>query len=148
MSDTTDQAPEPTRRDVLDTLLVAGGAIWAAGVVVPGAIFVWPARSGGPGEEYAKAGSTSDFPVGTARMVRKSGKPVMVLRVKDDDYRAFSAVCTHLACVVRWDEATKRIACPCHAGFFDTEGKVISGPPPRALTPYRVIIAGDEVRVY
>lgn len=148
MSERTDSDSEPTRRDVIDKLLVAGAAIWTTGVVVPAAIFIWPARAGGPGEEYAKAGSPSDFPVGTARMVRKSGKPVMVLRVKEDDYRAFSAVCTHLGCVVRWDEDSKRIACPCHAGFFDTEGKVISGPPPRALAPYRVIIAGDEVRVY
>jgi menaquinol-cytochrome c reductase iron-sulfur subunit len=44
-----------------------------------------------------------------------------------------SAVCTHLGCNVRWRSDEERFACPCHKGFYDAEGNVISGPPPRAL---------------
>lgn len=44
-----------------------------------------------------------------------------------------SAVCTHLGCNVRWREDESRFVCPCHAGVYDADGKVVSGPPPKAL---------------
>lgn len=46
---------------------------------------------------------------------------------------AFSAQCTHLGCNVRWRKDESRFACPCHQGYYDTDGAVISGPPPRPL---------------
>ena len=49
------------------------------------------------------------------------------------EFLALSAVCTHLGCNVRWREGESRFACPCHAGFYDANGNVISGPPPRPL---------------
>lgn len=49
------------------------------------------------------------------------------------EFRALSAVCTHLGCNVRWRPEDSKFACPCHAGFYDANGDVISGPPPRPL---------------
>lgn len=49
------------------------------------------------------------------------------------EFLALSAVCTHLGCNVRWRPEDSRFACPCHAGFYDPNGDVISGPPPRPL---------------
>ena len=49
------------------------------------------------------------------------------------EFIALSAVCTHLGCNVRWRREESRFACPCHAGFYDPNGDVISGPPPRPL---------------
>jgi cytochrome b6-f complex iron-sulfur subunit len=138
----------PERRDFLQGVLATGGCIWAAGVAVPAAVYLWPARASGPGSDHVDAGSTKDFPVGTERMVQKTGKPILVLRVKEDEFRAFSAVCTHLACVVRWDAQRRQILCPCHAGVFGPDGAVVSGPPPRPLTAYRVVVVDDTVRVY
>lgn len=143
-----DPQQDISRRDLLDRVLVAGGAVWATGVAVPAAAFLWPARSSGPGEEYVEIDALDEFPVGSARMAQKSGKPIMVLRIKEDEFRAFSAICTHLACVVRWDPQTRQIRCPCHAGFFAPDGSVISGPPPRPLAAYRVVVLGDRLRVY
>jgi cytochrome b6-f complex iron-sulfur subunit len=136
------------RRDFLERALVAGGCVWAAGVAVPSAVYLWPARASGPGTDHVDAGSTKDFPVGTERLVQKAGKPILVLRVKEDEFRAFSAVCTHLACVVRWNAQRRQILCPCHAGVFGPDGAVISGPPPRPLAPYRVVVIDETVRVY
>lgn len=48
-------------------------------------------------------------------------------------YRALSATCTHLGCGVTWDDAKKQFLCPCHGGVFDRSGKVLAGPPPRAM---------------
>ena len=49
-------------------------------------------------------------------------------------FRAFSAICTHLGCIVGWDAARHQIACPCHAGFFDINGRPVAGPP--RMAPY------------
>jgi cytochrome b6-f complex iron-sulfur subunit len=62
-------------------------------------------------------------------------------------FRAFSAICTHLGCIVGWDAARRQIECPCHAGFFDLNGRVVSGPPPRPLTEYGVVVVNNEVIV-
>jgi len=50
-----------------------------------------------------------------------------------DDYRAFSATCTHLGCRVRWNAESSQFRCPCHGGVFDREGNVVDGPPPAPL---------------
>ena len=49
------------------------------------------------------------------------------------EFQALSAVCTHLGCNVRWRPEDSKFACPCHEGFYDANGDVISGPPPRPL---------------
>ena len=62
---------------------------------------------------------------------------VYVKRVKEDEVIAISASCTHLGCIVTWDEELKIFKCPCHDGRFDGEGRVISGPPPGPLRRHR-----------
>ena len=37
--------------------------------------------------------------------------------------------------------------CPCHDGRFDLTGKNVSGPPPRPLPEFTVVLKGDEVYV-
>src|SRR5262249_1826981 len=58
------------------------------------------------------------------------GQPLVVLRPQDGPPRAISLVCTHLGCRVHWEARQQRFLCPCHLGFFDAQGNVVSGPPP------------------
>ncbi|HUT53676.1 MAG TPA: Rieske (2Fe-2S) protein [bacterium] len=136
-----------TRRGALDLLLAMGGAIWGLGMAVPAAVYLWPARSSGPAEAVVKVGAVNDLAVGAAKMVQSRGRPIIVLRLGADEFKAFSAICTHLGCVVEWDPARTVISCPCHAGVFSPDGQVVSGPPPAPLKAYPVMVVGGEVRV-
>lgn len=83
------------------------------------------------------------------------GKPVLGSDIKDGDsfvglskdgptivikragkLSVFSAVCTHLGCLVKWLPNEEVFLCPCHAGRFDANGVNISGPPPSPLQAY------------
>ena len=48
--------------------------------------------------------------------------------------KSFIAICTHAYCTVRYVPTEKYIHCACHNGYYDLDGKVIKGPPPRPLT--------------
>lgn len=141
MSDKTD------RRSFLDLALKGGLAVWGVGMAAPTVVYLWPAHAGGGKAGSVSAGPVKDFAVGTSRMVQSEGKPILVLRVSEEIFRAFSPICTHLGCIVKWDPAARKIVCPCHAGEFDAEGKNVAGPPPRPLTSYAVSVVGSEVVV-
>jgi cytochrome b6-f complex iron-sulfur subunit len=74
------------------------------------------------------------------KIVPFGNQPVIVIRLSDTDIRAFSAVCTHLACIVEFQKARQDIFCNCHNGVYDLHGRNIAGPPPRPLTPFQVHI--------
>ncbi len=76
------------------------------------------------------------------------GKELILLRSGEKEVKAISTVCTHLGCSVHWEKDKKRFFCPCHAGVFDPDGKVVSGPPPRDLDSYDIDIEGDNVYIY
>jgi cytochrome b6-f complex iron-sulfur subunit len=80
-------------------------------------------------------------------MVHSEGEPIIVIRRDESKFLAFSAKCTHLGCIVNWDDSQKTINCPCHAGVFSAEGKPVSGPPPKPLKEYKVVVVGKEVQI-
>lgn len=63
--------------------------------------------------------------------------PTIVIK-RNRKLNAFSAVCTHLGCLVKWIPNEEVFFCPCHAGKFDANGVNISGPPPNPLQSYDV----------
>ena len=136
----------PSRRDLLDAALAAGSVVWAVGVAVPTAMYVWPAGSGGPAKTVLELDPGS-VPVGTGRVVRAGEKPVLVLHLPGGEFRALSAVCTHLGCIVHWDALQGRILCPCHGAAFVPDGSVASGPPPRPLAVYPCRVVDGTLRI-
>jgi cytochrome b6-f complex iron-sulfur subunit len=81
------------------------------------------------------------------KILRFGDQPVILIRVSQNDFRAFSAVCTHLECIVTYRKDRRLIWCYCHNGVYNLKGINIAGPPPRPLTPYKVhIVAGKGER--
>ncbi len=68
-----------------------------------------------------------------------------VKRVKDDEVIAISAACTHLGCIVTWDEEQQIFKCPCHDGRYNPQGQVISGPPPAPLRRHKTKIEDGRI---
>jgi len=68
-----------------------------------------------------------------------------VRRVKEDEVIAISATCTHLGCIVTWDDAQQIFKCPCHDGRYDPQGQVISGPPPAPLRRHKTKIEDGRI---
>lgn len=68
-----------------------------------------------------------------------------IKRVKEDEVIAISAGCTHLGCIVSWDEEQKIFQCPCHDGRYDADGRVISGPPPAPLKRHKAKIEDGKI---
>jgi len=78
-------------------------------------------------------------------LTEKTRKLAYVKREKEGQIVAISAGCTHLGCIVTWDEAKKIFKCPCHDGRFDVDGRVISGPPPAPLKRHRTRIDNGKI---
>jgi glycine/D-amino acid oxidase-like deaminating enzyme/nitrite reductase/ring-hydroxylating ferredoxin subunit len=72
---------------------------------------------------------------GSGAVVRRGLSKVAVYRDERGVLHERSAVCTHLGCIVRWNEAENTWDCPCHGSRFDKLGDVINGPANRGLTP-------------
>jgi cytochrome b6-f complex iron-sulfur subunit len=136
------------RRGFIKYILLGFSALaTAGGVLYPIISFLWPPRAGasGAGDRVAAA-SAADLPVGQGAVYSVSNKPVIVIHTPDG-FKALDAVCTHLGCIVFWNEQRQVIACPCHEAYFNTNGAVISGPPPSPLEIYRVQVEGDQIYV-
>jgi Rieske Fe-S protein len=70
---------------------------------------------------------------------------VYVKQVNADEVIAISAACSHLGCIVTWDEEQKLFKCPCHDGSYDMAGRVVSGPPPRPLKRHKTKIEDGKI---
>jgi cytochrome b6-f complex iron-sulfur subunit len=89
--------------------------------------------------------SADEILKGAGKEVVLGNKPVWVIQDKRGNYKALSAICTHLGCIVEWQQDKQIFFCPCHAGVFDDNGRVISGPPPRPLPEYGLKIKDGRV---
>lgn len=84
---------------------------------------------------------------GEAKFFEFAGSPAVLVRTKNGSLAALSAVCTHLGCIVQWEEDQQSFLCPCHAGRFTPEGNVISGPPPQPLDRLPVAVVDGSIIV-
>lgn len=101
-----------------------------------------PASGAAGGAELA---STSDIPVGGGKIFKD--RKIVVTQPTKDEFKAFSAICTHQGCTVS-TVANGTIDCPCHGSKYRiTDASVVAGPAPRPLPAERITVEGNSIRL-
>lgn len=136
-----------SRRNVLNYLLGTGAMATLAAIFYPVARFMIPPRVIESSASSVVAAKTSEIKPNEGRIFKFGSKPGILVQTPEGQYRAFSAICTHLDCTVQYRPDEKLIWCACHNGRYDLEGKNISGPPPRPLESFNVNVRGNEIVV-
>lgn len=135
------------RRSVLNCLLGAGTMATLGAILYPVIRFMIPPRVVESPESSVVAARVAELKPNQGRTFRFGTRPGLLIQTSSGEYRAFSAICTHLDCTVQYRPDEQLIWCACHNGRYDLTGKNISGPPPRPLEEYRVNVRGDEIVV-
>lgn len=65
---------------------------------------------------------------GEAAILKVDGENVAGYRDPDGALHAVSAVCTHMGCILGWNETDRSWDCPCHGSRFGLDGEVLHGP--------------------
>ena len=89
----------------------------------------------------------ADIPTNGAEIFQFGSRAGILIRTPAGEFRAFSAKCTHLGCIVQYRSDIGHIWCACHNGHFDLNGQNVSGPPPAPLEAYAVNVRGDQIVV-
>ena len=76
----------------------------------------------------AEGKTTRAVPRRAGKVIDLDGQKVAAYRDARGNLTKRSAVCTHMGCLVDWNEAERTWDCPCHGSRFKPDGSVISGP--------------------
>jgi len=136
-----------TRRRLLDWFLGTSLGAMCLSVLYPVARYLTPPDVPESQSKSTRAALDGELKPNDARVFRFGSYPALLVRDQDGGYRAFAATCTHLSCTVQYRGDLKQIWCACHNGFYDLNGRNVSGPPPRPLEQYAVHVANGEVVV-
>jgi Rieske Fe-S protein len=82
-----------------------------------------------------KNAGIENVPRGEGRVVMVGDQRAAVHRRDDGSVVKVSAVCTHMGCLVRWNNAERTWDCPCHGSRFTPDGLVLGGPAEAPLEP-------------
>jgi len=136
-----------TRRQFLINLLMGGGLLASAALLVRhGIAFIFP-KAEPPISRKLLIGRVGELKVGEAKEFQIGDRDLYFVNTADD-YKVFSSICTHLGCKVRWEAHRNRFYCSCHQGVFGNDGKVLEGPPPRALDEFKVQVDNNLVYMW
>jgi Rieske Fe-S protein len=136
-----------TRREFVK--LVNRGLVVTGAAVIVGPLvgYFYPKNLQETPSEPVLVCPVDELPIGESKTIGYGRYPALVINTPDG-LRAFSAVCTHFACIVKWNADQGKIYCPCHDGYFDpNDGHVIAGPPPLGLTPIAVNVVNNEIYI-
>ncbi len=137
------EAFAPDRRRFINWFLGSTLGALAVSVLYPVLRYISPPRVPEASTNQIEAGPANDPALMDKgfKIVRFGAEPVILIRLSDTEFKAFSATCTHLDCIVGFQKDKTRIYCNCHGGVYDMNGRNVAGPPPRPLTPFKVNLA-------
>lgn len=141
------------RRDFVKVVTALIGTVMGAVIGLPAIGYILaPALKKQASDAWIPAGPVENFPDGEPTLFNFTRSKVngwektvnsygvYILRRDGNKILALSNSCTHLSCRVSWKPEENRYTCPCHAGYFNVDGDVLDGPPPRPLDAYETKI--------
>ena len=157
------QEPQRDTRATRRGVLAGVGLVGLAGAVSAcssggsssspaGAASASTAPASAPGSASAAAGTgsaagalatTSEIPVGSGKIF--TAEKVVGTQPTSGDFKAFSAVCTHMGCIVS-QISNGTIDCPCHGSQYSIkDGAVVAGPAPSPLPAEPIKLSGTSI---
>jgi Rieske Fe-S protein len=109
-----------------------------------------PAASSSGSQQSMSGGGAADALAATSAIPVGGGKifdpqVVVVTQPTAGEFKAFSAVCTHMGCIVN-QISDGKIECPCHGSEYSiASGAVLRGPAPKPLAAKRIKVSGDSI---
>lgn len=95
-------------------------------------------------EHYIKDWLPTDHPdvdsiePGSGKLINHNLEKFAVYRDDSGELHAMSAKCTHMGCVVQWNNAEQTWDCPCHGGQFSCKGEALRSPVTKPLAQKQV----------
>ena len=147
-NDETSLAVDNGRRKFLNWFLSTSAGAFLVSVTYPLSRYLIP-----PEVEESTASTVTlsikpnDVKANSGQIFRFGSQPAILVKDTNGELKAFSAVCTHLACIVQYRSDISHIWCACHNGHFDLNGRNIEGPPPKPLEQFVVNVRADQMVV-
>ncbi len=132
-----------TRRQFLTVALTTAAGVAMIRFAGLGLDFYQPVAAANQYGGVFELGPLDDLPaVGEPPLHHAEGR--FYLMRTEAGLLALHKVCTHLDCLLGWDEQNGRYLCPCHGSQFAADGQVLSGPAERSLSRFVVRLTTDE----
>ena len=134
-----------SRRDFINLLKKGLAATGLTALLAPFVVYFYPPSLEEKPSEAVRVGTVEDIPLGDSLTIPFGRYPAIVIHT-EEGLKAYSAVCTHFSCIVKWNSSDNTLFCPCHEGYFEPlQGEVISGPPPLPLEKIPLSIENGEI---
>ncbi|KAG6554404.1 hypothetical protein Mapa_004321 [Marchantia paleacea] len=154
----SDRVPDMGKRQLMNLLLLGAISLPTAGLLGPYLYFLVPPGSGGAGAGVtAKDALGNDITLKGWLKTHQAGDRTLAQGLKGDPTYlvvendgslatyGINAVCTHLGCVVPFNNAENKFICPCHGSQYNNQGKVVRGPAPLSLALAHVDVIDEKV---
>jgi cytochrome b6-f complex iron-sulfur subunit len=142
------QEPEGTRRRFLTWFLSTSVGLFLIAVLYSVSRYLMPPPlEESPARTARLTVTPEDVKPNSGQIFKFGSRPGILIRTPSGELRAFSAICTHLACIVQYRPDLGHIWCACHNGHFDLNGKNMTGPPPRPLERYVIKVQQERIVV-
>ncbi len=140
--------PEGTRRRFLTWFLSTSVGLFLIAVLYPVSRYLMPPPlEESPARTVRLTVTPEEVKPNSGQIFKFGSRPGILIRTPSGELRAFSAICTHLACIVQYRPDLGHIWCACHNGHFDLNGKNMTGPPPRPLERYVLKVQQERIVV-
>ena len=147
-NDETSLAVDHGRRNLLNWFLSTTAGAFLVSVTYPLSRYLVP-----PDVEESTAHTVTlalkpqEVKPNSGQIFRFGSQAGILVKDSNGELKAFSAVCTHLACIVQYRSDINQIWCACHNGHFDLNGRNVEGPPPKPLEQFVVNVRAEQIVV-